>query len=374
MKHRYTASFTALLTICGTFWAQAAAGITDTKPGNAPFKKCWEYNLTDSNGGSLVSSNGTIYFAESEGRIRALNARTSYVDWVSELGGSISATRVVPKLGLAVVTRKPAGPNSATLRLLNLETGLVKYSVPVEGSEVVYLQYAADRLILADATGVVTAFNAISGEKLWNTKLSGALTSEPAVSPKTFTAATSAKKIDIIRLPSGAMEGSIPVERTVTALTIRENEMIVAGDDRGYVTNYKNHAGEIWWRFKSGARIGTLLETRAGMLVGSFDNFIYLISSYAGDVRWKRRLDGRIVSEPLVFDDLVLAAASTEESAVAVGLEHGKPVDQFMFGENRFMLSKPAISEGHVIVFGLTDSIVAFSNSPCAAKEKGGQN
>src|SRR5204863_4536968 len=139
MKNRYTASFTALLTICGTFWAQAAAGITDTKPGYAPFKKCWEYNLTDSNGGSLVSSNGTIYFAESEGRIRALNAKTSNVDWVSELGGTIAATRVVPKLGLAVVTRKPEAAGSGMLRLLNLETGLVKYSEPVEASEVVYL-------------------------------------------------------------------------------------------------------------------------------------------------------------------------------------------------------------------------------------------
>ncbi|PYS85920.1 MAG: hypothetical protein DMF62_17640 [Acidobacteria bacterium] len=374
MKNRYTAIFTALLTICGTFWAQAA-DITDTKPANyAPFKKCWEYNLTDSNGGSLVSSNGTIYFAESEGRIRALNAKTSNVDWVSELGGSIAATRVVPKLGLAVITRKPAAAGSVMLRLLNLETGLVKYSVPVEASNVVYMLYAADRLILADTTGIVTAFNAATGEKLWNTKLSGNLTAEPAVSPEMFAAGTSAKKIDVLKLPTGAIEGFIPVERTVSAITIRENEMIVAGDDRGYVTNYKNHAGEIWWRFKSGARIGTLLETRAGMLVGSFDNFIYLLSSYAGDVRWKRRLDGRIVSAPLVFDDLVLAAASTEESAVAIGLEHGKPVDQFMFGENRFMLSRPAISEGHVIVFGLTDSIVAFSNSPCTANEKGGQN
>ncbi|MFL6466501.1 MAG: PQQ-binding-like beta-propeller repeat protein [Pyrinomonadaceae bacterium] len=374
MKFRYTACLTALLTICGTFssWAQASTKIPDNKPNtSAPFKKCWEYNLTDSNGGSLVSSNGTVFFTESEGRIRAISARTSQVNWVSELGGRIVATAMVPKFGLAVVTVKPGVTNDAsggaTLRMLNLETGLVKFSIAIETGDDLYLLAAADRLIIADRSGKVGAFNAVTGEKVWSTQLSGSLTAAPAVSSEMVAAASSKNKIEIISMGTGQTIASIAVNRPVTALLIRENQMIVAGDDRGSVTNYRNQSGEVWWRFKSGARIGTIIETRAGILVGSFDNFIYMISSYAGDVKWKRRLDGRIVSEPLVIGDMVLAAASTEESAVAVGLEHGKPVDQFVFGENRFMLSKPAISEGSVVVFGLTDSIVAFSNSGCAA-------
>jgi outer membrane protein assembly factor BamB len=194
------------------------------------------------------------------------------------------------------------------------------------------------------------------------------LSSKPAITEEALVIATEDKKISIIGPGTGKVAAVIPVQRAVTSVYVRENGMIVAGDDRGNVTNYRDAAGAVWWRFKSGGRIGTILETNDGILVGSFDNFIYMLSKYTGDVKWKRRLDGRIVSAPAVFDGYLLAASSTETNAQVLDLEKGKPVDQLQFGENIFLLGSPMVSENSFAIFQLVNGIAAYSRADCPVK------
>jgi outer membrane protein assembly factor BamB len=144
--------------------------------------------------------------------------------------------------------------------------------------------------------------------------------------------------------------------------------MLVAGDDRGNVTNYRDLSGNVWWRFKSGARVGTITETAEGILIGSFDNFLYMVSKYTGDVKWKRRLDGRITSSPSILDDRIAAASSTEENFQVIEADTGKPIDRIEFGENRFLLTRPFTGNGGVTVFSLTDTIAAYVPNGCPSK------
>lgn len=345
--------------------ARSASGGSDVT--SIPFKKCWEYSLPDSNGGTLVSSNGTVYFAEAGGRIRALSSKTGQVSWVTELGGNITATLVVPKFGIAVISTKLGSTNS-DLRLLNFETGLVKYAVPLSTSGDIYLLTSGEKTAIAEKNGHVAVVDAASGSRVWTANLGGPLTAVPAISKEVLVAATTKNKVDVLDMENGRLLGAIEVKEQVTALTMRDNGMIVAGDERGGVTTYRNSAGDVWWRFKSGARIGTVVGTPDGVLVGSFDNFVYYLSNYSGDVKWKRRLNGRIVSEPLVVENVAFVASSTEEFAVGIDLTNGRPTDQLPFGENQYLTTKPVFTNRDTVVFGLTGALAGFSQGQCSQK------
>jgi outer membrane protein assembly factor BamB len=127
-------------------------------------------------------------------------------------------------------------------------------------------------------------------------------------------------------------------------------------------------SGGVWWRFKSGARIGTIVDTEEGMLVGSYDNFLYLISNYSGDVRWKRRMGSRLADDPFVSKNQLFLTVSVEDTAVSIDLENGKIIEQFELGENKYAISSPMLTEGSMLVFSIPDAIVAYSNSPCVQK------
>ena len=349
--------------------AQGAPNGSETKSADtpAPFRKCWEYQFKNTVKQAIASTNGTIYLSEPGGKVRAIAAKSGQVMWVTELGGDIAASLAIPGVGLAVITGQSAAPG-ATLRLLNFDTGLVRYSSPIAVSGEVFLGKSGSRLIAVDGDGDIGAYDLSTGSTLWSKKLGNGVKVRPAFRNNAVAIATTGKKIEMILSRTGQGSGSISTDNQVTALAFRENENIVAGDERGSVVNYRDASGVVLWRFKSGARIGTIVDTGEGMLVGSYDNFLYLISNYSGDVRWKRRMSGRLAEDPFVSNNQLFLTVSVEDTAVAIDLGSGKITEQIELGENKYAMSSPVLAEGSVLVFSIPEAIVAYSNSPCVSK------
>jgi hypothetical protein len=62
------------------------------------------------------------------------------------------------------------------------------------------------------------------------------------------------------------------------------------------------------WKLRNGAEISSVTPTAEGLLISSFDNFIYLISENGGKPLWKKRLSGRITAAPLIAAIILLSA------------------------------------------------------------------
>lgn len=370
-------TFIALSMVCGVVapaFSQGAPILSDTKgaTSGSPFKKCWEYQFENTVRQAIASTNGTIYLSEPGGKIRAISARSGQVMWVTELGGDIAASLAIPRVGLAVITGKSAFSGeknpASTLRLLNFESGLARFSVPVAISGDVFLGMSGSRLVAVDGAGSIAALDVGSGSTLWSNKLNNGVKIRPAFRENAIAVATNGNKIEVLSAANGRIISSIKSEYAVTALTVRENESIVAGDERGNVINYRDATGAVWWRFKSGARIGTIVETGEGILVGSYDNFLYLISNYSGDVKWKRRMGGRLAEDPFVSDRTLYLTVSVEDTAMSIDLESGKILEEIALGENKYAMSSPVLTDGSMLVFSVPEAIVAYSNSPCIPK------
>ncbi len=331
-----------------------------------PFKKCWEYQFENIVKRAIASTNGTIYLSEPDGKVRAISAKSGQVLWVTELGGDIAASLAIPGVGLAVVTGTSS--TGAKLRLLNFDTGLVRFSSPIAVSGEVFLGRSGSRLVAVDSDGSIGAYDSANGSTLWSKKLGSGVKIKPIFTDNSVAVPTVGKTIELILTRNGQALGTIKTDHPVTALAFRENESIVAGDERGNVTNYRDASGGVWWRFKSGAKIGTILQTEEGMLVGSYDNFLYLISNYSGDVKWKRRMGSRLADDPFVSKSQLFLTVSVEDTALSIDLATGKIIEQIELGENKYAMSSPVLTDGSMLVFSIPDAIVAYSNSPCVSK------
>jgi hypothetical protein len=372
--YRMLKSFPSILTILISFLLAivSTAQTPDVvkpdpaKSARVPLKKCWDY-LYQAGAGQLVAGfQDRIFISEAEGRLRAVSSLSTDTIWVSELGGRFVALTVSERGGVFVLTISGESTSaSAVLRLVDLSSGLVKFSVPMSVQEPHFLYSIGNRLVVAGKSGEVEAFDASSGSSLWKSRVGGRIVSSPTGLENILAFPTESKKVDFLSVADGTLLSSVATDREIKELTFRANQMLVVGDDRGNVTNYRDQSGSVWWKFKSGARTGTIVETDEGIVVGSYDNFVYLISKYSGDVRWKRRLDGRVIHRPLVVGKELVFTVSGEEDLVLLDAESGKILEQTAFGEGRYPVGDPILMDRGVFVFPLVGGIAGFSVNGC---------
>ena len=344
-----------------------SAKAESAKVARLPLTKCWDYRFPTGTGQIIAGLNDKIFVSEQDGKLRAITSASNETLWVSELGGRIEAVLPLGPHGIFVVTTTKETTNifQSRLRLLDLHSGLTKYTSPVTTNNVVYLKLAGSRVNVIHGSGDIESFDADTGTSLWKARASGRISAEPTVFENTIAVSTDAKKIDFISALDGSISSTISTPREITALAFRANQMLIAGDDRGNVTSYRDQSGAIWWSFKSGGRIGSIVETDDGILVGSYDNFVYMISKYSGDVKWKRRLDGRVTYRPIVMRKELAVPVAGSGDLIVVDIDQGKILEQTPFGNERVSIAEPILSDKGMLVFPVEGGLIGFSSYGC---------
>ncbi|MGH9947145.1 MAG: PQQ-binding-like beta-propeller repeat protein [Pyrinomonadaceae bacterium] len=357
----------AIISIYAIGQAKDAASSGQKAGATTPYKLCWDYRFESAPVRSIASSNEAIFVAEPGGRIRAISPNSNQTLWVTELGGDLISIHSDPRFGLFVVnaTSMPESRSKSQLRRLNAKSGLVEFSVDLGENHGDFIGVSGKRVVVSDTNGALLGVDPSNGNSIWKLALGSRTIFAPALNESTIAIATAEKKIEIINSEDGKRRSSIETKRQITSLAIRENQMLIAGDERGNVTNYSDQNGNIFWHFKSGGRIGSITETDEGILVGSYDNFLYMISKYSGDVKWKRRLDGRIVHLPAISKSEIAATVSADKELVILDDGNGKILEQVLLGENSFPVSNPKIIVNSYLVVPVSTGLVAFSRSGC---------
>ena len=242
------------------------------------------------------------------------------------------------------------------LRGLSIASGIPTSDIEIPFSTSVCVDAVGAKLFVALDSGYVASF-VIGGQKPeWQITIPGLdISNIVFLSDKIVTAAAD-KTIRVISLNDGKVLLSSTVENTVSALSIFEGNVVV-GDSRGNLTRYYDDYHTIYWRFRNGARISSVVSTDRGVLAASLDNFVYMTAGYFGDVRWKRRMAGRVSS-------IVMTG---EPNAVILSLDNGKPVGQLSISDDDSFIQPTVVAESKLLFF-TTGKVLAESVQPCSLK------
>jgi outer membrane protein assembly factor BamB len=142
---------------------------------------------------------------------------------------------------------------------------------------------------------------------------------------------------------------------------LNENNFIL-GDGKGLLISYNKKLKTQDWKFRNGGEISEITFTRKGLIVTSFDNYIYLISETNGRLLWKKRLSGRLLDKPQVFGNHVIVAANGDSTAAVLELDGGKLVNRVILEKDNYFLGD-SMRTGNSIVYATFKGILSFSGS-----------
>ena len=94
------------------------------------------------------------------------------------------------------------------------------------------------------------------------------------------------------------------------------------------------------------------------LLVASLDNFVYKYT-LNGRRLWKRRLPGRISSQPLMAGAEALFTPLSSPAGVVLELRDGRPVNSLLLGEEITTSASP-IAVGDAVLLTVDSGLVAF--------------
>jgi eukaryotic-like serine/threonine-protein kinase len=330
-----------------------------------PLTLRWRYASNSTLGLTPAADNEHIYLPLAGGSMVSLNASDGELHWRSEVGGEFSASPAADRKAVYVaaettLTDGSTKPASGSLRALGHEAGvtlwLTTLPVPIRGS----LSVSDHKIFAGTGNGGFYSFDKITGEIDWLVQFGSAFNCTPAVYRGTVYVGSEDGSVIALEETTGRLRWRYATRGPVRGPIAAVNDTIYFGSGDGYVYAVGEADGHLRWRSRTGAGVQAVKSVSRGLLVASFDNFVYLLTFPRGKRLWKRQLPGRISAQPVTAADGALFTPLSGDAGVVLSLRDGKPVNSLPTGEGSNTAASPLIVED--AVFLTTDQgLLAFA-------------
>jgi outer membrane protein assembly factor BamB len=135
--------------------------------------------------------------------------------------------------------------------------------------------------------------------------------------------------------------------------------MVYFGSGDGYIYAVNATNGRLIWRTRTGAGVQAVVRVGDDLVAASLDNFVYRFS-LTGARSWKRRLPGRIASQPFLTPSAALFMPFSSTSGVVLELRDGRQVNLLPVGEEITTSASP-IAVGDVVLLTTERGLIAFA-------------
>lgn len=320
---------------------------------SVPFKQCRAYKTNGTAFVSTASDNTKIfYLLLSNGNLDLVEARELNKIWTTDLGGQAATNAVFGAKEIFVVVKN--GENFF-LKSIGKDAGVTVWQKKIESEtsdddSQARLSLYKDKLILSGTDSTIRAYDAVDGSLSWNTNLETSPSDVVLLAGNKFISAASENKLTILSADKGEKLRELDTAAPITALDSETGDKVFLGARDGSVSLVDTvNKTVLWSRHVGGAQISGVTQTKDGLLVSSFDNFLYFLSENSGKRIWKRRLSGRIARAPSVSGRYAVAPTLFDSSAAIIDLKTGKIVNRInleaddyfnegvLFGENRII-------------------------------------
>jgi outer membrane protein assembly factor BamB len=314
-----------------------------------------------------------VYLPLAGGTIVSVMADSGQLNWRSEMGGELSASPVADERLVYVASEigKPeSGIRRATgaLRALGREGGVTQWmrtlATPLRGA----LTLGNDKLFAAGDDGKIFAFDSKTGEARWFYDYGAPFKSQPVVSGSHLYLGCEDGNLLAFDEATGKLLWHYRTKGAVRGPVANGNDQVYFGSGDGYVYAVNATNGRLLWRKRTGAGVAAVVRAGEELLVASLDNFVYKFS-LAGARLWKRRLPGRIASQPLVTAGAALFMPLSSATAIVLELHDGRQLNLLAVGEEITSSASP-IAVGEVVLLTTERGLVAFARPQVSPPEK----
>jgi outer membrane protein assembly factor BamB len=328
-----------------------------------PLTISWRYDSNLTLNLTPASDAARVYLPLAGGTIVSLMGADGQLNWRSEMGGELSASPVADEDGVYVAseTAKPeSGSRRATgaVRALGREGGITRWmrtlAMPLRGG----LTLGNGKLFAGGSDGKIYAFDSKNGEVRWLYDYGQPFNSQPVLSRSRLYIGSEDGNLLALDERTGKLLWHFRTKGAVRAPVANGNDTVYFGSGDGYVYAVNATTGRRIWRTRTGAGVQAVVRAGEQLLVASLDNFVYRFS-LTGARLWKRRLTGRISSQPFVTQAAALFMPLSSSLGVVLELRDGRQINLLPVGEEITTSAAP-IAVGDVVLLTSEHGLLAF--------------
>lgn len=342
----------------------AHSSVSDGVDFSQPLTISWKYESNSTLNLTPAFDAERIYLPLAGGTIVSLMGVSGQLNWRSEVGGELSASPIADQRAVYVAseTGKPeSGARRATgaLRALGREGGVTQWmrtlAMPLRGA----LALSNGKLFGGGSDGAIYAFDSANGLALWVHEYGAPFNSQPVVSGAHVYIGSEDGTLLALDEQTGKLLWHYKTKGAVRGAVANGNDIVYFGSGDGYVYAVNASNGRLLWRKRTGAGVEAVVRTNEELLVASLDNFVYKYS-LTGARLWKRRLPGRISSQPLVSHLGALFMPFSSSAGVVLELRDGRQINLLPTGEEIATSASP-IAVGAVVLLTTEHGLLAFA-------------
>jgi outer membrane protein assembly factor BamB len=355
------------------------------EPGGALVEPTWTYEAGSPLWAGPTVAGGLVYAGAQDGAVHAVEAGTGRARWSFKAGGAIR-TRPAPAGGALYFQA-----DDGQLYKLDAASGRLAWRVRVQEGPVERLPFdnpksrydrfgsdvlvAGDRLFLGTHEGKLIALDAATGARAWEFAAGDSVLAAPALDGERLYFGSYDKHVYALDAASGQKLWKRDTQGAVVSTPAVAGDLVVVGNRCYDFVGIRAATGEIAWkRYLWFSWIESSAVVRDGVAyVGSSDAAsVGAFDVRTGRPRWQADVFGWAWGQPVVTDDRVYAATSSQagypagHKAGVMALDRAsgrvawryeaKPAEKGAFG----FPGSPALGSGFVYVTGLDGRIYAF--------------
>jgi outer membrane protein assembly factor BamB len=344
-----------------------------------PFRNCFQKPDNNIVAVEFASDKtNAIFLPFQDGRIAKINLNDGYQVWVSNLGGDVSSRLIYYEGKVFLITKvveddfkKNKDDNKQLINYilwsLDAITGLTDWQLNFTSDSTVTLDIHQNKIFLITKNGTINSIKTSGAVEILNKNLAAIISSTPIFLADKIYIGTEDNSILIVSTGKTEIAAKIStIQSPVSALVAAEGKLFW-GERKGFVNFFDTDTKSLIWSVRYGGEISSLTIVANGVLVTSFDNFVYFTSLQKGKQIWRRRLAGRILAKPLIVGNFAVIVTNVNNNAVILDLRDGKIVNQISLADLGFILSKPSVLENS-LVFSTNKGIFSFvpTNIDCS--------
>lgn len=337
-----------------------------TAPTTTPSSE-WAFDTYGPIESSAAISENKVYTGSMDGYLYAVDATDGSRNWRFLTDGQIVGTPAVQNDSVY------AGSTEGTLYAFNTTDGSVKWQSPTSGS-LTAPTIIGGNIYVGSYDSKVYSFDITDGSKNWEFKTNAPITRKsrisdaPAVANNSVYIGNDDGEFYAINTSDGTKEWQKSVSGGHFWAASVVNDVVYAGSTNGTLYAFNADDGSTLWTFNTPLRASATAVANDTVYVGSYEGrhegeyktHLFSINAADGSENWHFQTPGKVLSAPVVINDLVYFGNYSPGDLYAINTADGSEEWTFSTGDS---VSAPAVADGTIYIGSYDSKLYALSDS-----------